>query len=271
MNKSDLIHEIFLFDKEIEDFGIKKRVLLTNNYVLDNGILYRKYGSEEVSARSLTDNTREKELLAFYEVFFDELDSNNSYKDGNTYAEKVINFIKRAKAYDKFELVRGQQSNEEEYNSIEVHFEKSYNNKFLGQNKLYKEILNTDNKLDFLENAFSIICFITIISSLAGIVSCLITLSYKGIPHGLLYGTIISCSISVSSYLLVSKYLGKKMTKIEDRKEALKYKTGTFKDIDKKECFEEIYKFYKDDLFYKELQKQYNINTTPTGNQIIGD
>lgn len=42
-------------------------------------------------------------------------------------------------------------------------------------------------------------------------------------------------------------------------------------DIDKKECFYEIDKFYKDDLFYKELKKQYNITTTPTGNQIIGD
>ena len=51
----------------------------------------------------------------------------------------------------------------------------------------------------------------------------------------------------------------------------MEYKTGTFKDIDKKEYFEEIDKFYKDDLFYKELKKQYNINTTPTGNQIIGD
>lgn len=69
MNKSDLIHEIFLFDKEIADYGIKKRVLLTNNYLLDKGMLYRKYNSEEISASSLTDENKEKELLAFYEVF----------------------------------------------------------------------------------------------------------------------------------------------------------------------------------------------------------
>ena len=74
MNKSDLIHEIFLFDKEIADYGIKKRVLLTNNYVLDKGMLYRKYGSEELAAVSMIDETKEKELLAFYEVFFSELD-----------------------------------------------------------------------------------------------------------------------------------------------------------------------------------------------------
>lgn len=51
----------------------------------------------------------------------------------------------------------------------------------------------------------------------------------------------------------------------------MEYKIGAFKDIDKKECFYEIDKFYKDDLFYKELKKQYNITTTPTGNQITGD
>ena len=155
MNKSDLIHEIFLFDKEIADYGIKKRVLLTNNYVLDKGMLYRKYGSEELAAVSMIDETKEKELLAFYEVFFSELDSNNSYKDGDTYAEKVLNFIKRTKAYDKFELIRDQQSNSnDEYNSIDSHFWKSYNNKFLGQNKIYNELEKKEKHFQFNRKYF---------------------------------------------------------------------------------------------------------------------
>ena len=73
-------------------------------------------------------------------MFFSELDSNNSYKDGDTYAEKVLNFIKRTKSYDKFELINDQKSEVEEYNSIDSHFKKDYNNKFLSQNKLYNKI-----------------------------------------------------------------------------------------------------------------------------------
>lgn len=273
MNKSDLIHEIFLFDKEIADYGIKKRVILTNNYILDRGVLYRKYGSEEVSARSLTDESKEKELLAFYEVFFSELDSNNSYRGGNTYAEKVLNFIKRTKSYDKFELVRCQQKDSEEYNSIDSHFKNDYNNKFLEQNKLYKEILNTKNRFDSLEYFCAIIFFVTIITSIVGMAVCLFTFAYKGpsYSYSFLYFTIISCSVCVSSYLLADQYFYKKIKDVRARAEEIEYQTGTFKDIDKKECFEEINKFYKDDFFYKELKKQYNITKTQSGNQITGD
>lgn len=263
MNKSDLIHEIFLFDKEIADYGIKKRVLLTNNYLLDKGMLYRKYNSEEISASSLTDENKEKELLAFYEVFFSELDSNNAYKDGNTYAEKVLNFIKRTKSYDKFELINDQKSGAEEYNSIDYHFKKDYNNKFLGQNKLYNKFKKKVDTLTSIDNSFG---YLFILS--AGL------FIFLGIPILIVYlvtnDNLSSFIIGVSS-LVISLYLDKIISAHRKKIEKMEYKIGAFKGIDKKECFYEIDKFYKDDLFYKELKKQYNITTTPTGNQIIGE
>ena len=272
MNKSDLIHEIFLFDKEIADYGIKKRVLLTNNYLLDKGMLYRKYNSEEISASSLTDENKEKELLAFYEVFFSELDSNNSYKDGDTYAEKVLNFIKRTKAYDKFELINDQKSEVEEYNSIDSHFKKDYNNKFLSQNKLYNKFKKKVDTLTSIDNSF---VYLFILS--AGV------FIFLGIPILIVYfvtndnlssfimTSIISSFIIGVSSLVISLYLDKIISANRKKIEKMEYKIGAFNGIDKKECFYEIDKFYKDDLFYKELKKQYNITTTPNGNQILGD
>lgn len=272
MNKNDLIHEIFLFDKEIADYGIKKRVLLTNNYVLDKGVLYRKYGSEEVSARSLTDESKEKELLAFYEVFFDELDSNNSYKDGGSYAEKVLNFIKRTKTYDKFELVRDQQNSNEEYNSIDCHFGKNYNNKFLGQNKVYEKLEKKDSIFTSISNSFG---YLFIISALvficAGIPILIVSFITNDYPSSFVMTIIISSFIIGIISLAISIYFDKITSTYREMLKQMEYKTGTFKDIDKKEYFEDIDKFYKDDLFYKELKKQYNITNTQSGNQIIGD
>lgn len=273
MNKSDLIHEIFLFDKEIADYGIKKRVLLTNNYVLDKGMLYRKYSSEELAAVSMIDETKEKELLAFYEVFFSELDSNNSYKDGNTYAEKVLNFIKRTKAYDKFELIRDQQSNSnDEYNSIDAHFWKSYNNKFLGQNKTYSELEKKKNFFDSIENAFGWLFLISLIIFIfISIPLFFVSLITKDSPSSFIITANISSFIIGIISLAISIYFNKITSTHREMLKQMEYNTGTFKDIDKKECFEDIDKFYKDDLFYKELKKQYNITNTHSGNQIIGD
>jgi hypothetical protein len=273
MNKSDLIHEIFLFDKEIADYGIKKRVLLTNNYVLDKGMLYRKYGSEELATVSMIDESKEKELLAFYEVFFSELDSNNSYKDGNTYAEKVLNFIKRTKAYDKFELIRDQQSNSnDEYNSIDSHFWKSYNNKFLGQNKTYSELEKKKNIFNSIENTFGWLFFISLIIFIfISIPIFIVSVITKDSPSSFIMTANISSFIVGVIAFGITTYVEKTVSIYQDKLDKMKYKTGTFKDIDKKEFFEDIENFYKDDLFYKELKKQYNITNTQSGNQIIGE
>lgn len=273
MNKSDLIHEIFLFDKEIADYGIKKRVLLTNNYVLDKGMLYRKYGSEELAPVSMIDESKEKELLAFYEVFFSELDSNNSYKDGNTYAEKVLNFFKRTKAYDKFELIKDQQSNSnDEYNSIDSHFWKSYNNKFLGQNKTYSELEKKKNIFNSIENTFGGLFFISLIIFIfISIPIFIVSVITKDSPSSFIMTANISSFIVGVIAFGITTYVEKTVSIYRDKLDKMKYKTGTFKDIDKKEFFEDIENFYKDDLFYKELKKQYNITNTQSGNQIIGE
>ena len=83
--------------------------------------------------------------------------------------------------------------------------------------------------------------------------------------------SIISSFIIGVSSLVISLYLDKIISAHRKKIEKMEYKIGTFKGIDKKECFYEIDKFYKDDLFYKELKKQYNITKTPTGNQIMGE
>ena len=51
----------------------------------------------------------------------------------------------------------------------------------------------------------------------------------------------------------------------------MRYEIGDFAKLNQRNYYKDIYQFYKDDLFFKELQKQYNITTTPTGNQIIGE
>ncbi len=51
----------------------------------------------------------------------------------------------------------------------------------------------------------------------------------------------------------------------------MEYEIGDFSKLNQRDYYKDIYQFYKDDLFFKELQKQYNITTTPNGNQITGD
>lgn len=276
MNKSDLIHEIFLFDKEIADFGIQKAVTITSYYFLKNGVLHRTIGKNEtISASMLTAPNQEKELLAFYEVFFSLIDSDvYSFKEGDTYAEKVLNFIKRKNSYDKFELVRDQSNDKEEYNSVEEHFQSSYDLEFLNQNKFYIDSLIKENKLNLLQNIVGhIFLFSFIVSSVGEIigVNALVDERLQTIRELNIYITGISGIICLLSYFLVGSYLERKLKTLKENRDELRYTIGAFKGIDKKECFYEIDKFYKDDLFYKELKKQYNITTTPIGNQIIGE
>jgi hypothetical protein len=105
MNKSELIHEIYLFDKALADYGISKEIKLHEGYYLNFGTLYREIGNNKIGASNLVEVEKEKSLLAFYETFFHDLDTLDMYRDGNSYFEKVLNYIKRKTAYDKFELV----------------------------------------------------------------------------------------------------------------------------------------------------------------------
>lgn len=276
MNKSDLIHEIFLFDKEIADYGIQKEVSITGDYFLKNGVLHRKISNNEtISSLMLIGPYQEKELLAFYEVFFSLIDSDGfSFKEGATYAEKVLNFIKERYIYDKFELVRDRSNNNEEYNSVEKHFELSYNFEFLWQNESYKDSLKKEDKLDLLKNIACCILFFSLIVSSVGViigVNTLVDESLRTIREQNIYITGISCVICLLSYCSIALYFARKLENLKENNREWKYTIGTFKDIDKKEFFGDIDKFYKDDLFYKELKKQYNITNIKSSNKITGD
>ena len=68
-----------------------------------------------------------------------------------------------------------------------------------------------------------------------------------------------------------SKYVYANVEKYRTIADDMTYKIGDFSKLNQRDYYKDIYQFYKDDLFFKELQKQYNITTTSNGNQILGD
>lgn len=166
MNKSELVHEIYKFDKELTDYGLKKEIKLHNNYYLSFGTLHRKIGNNTIFVSNLTTYNKEKELLAFYETFFHDLDTLDEYRDGNSYFEKLLNYIKRKTAYDKFELVHSGFDSRGDYNSIEYHFKDNYNRKFLPESKAQKEALENKHQSFKIYNFlywFSLAVFVAVI------------------------------------------------------------------------------------------------------------
>ena len=265
MNKSELIHEIYKFDKELTDYGLKKEIKLHNNYYLNFGTLHRKIGNNTIFVSDLTAYNKEKELLAFYETFFHDLDTLNDYRDGNSYFEKVLNHIKRKTAYDKFELVQSSFIIEN-YNSVEFHFKDSYNKIFLPQNQEQKDALEMSNKSFKLHNIISIVN-----SILAA--TLFITAIYSFINKiNIFYNPIFILALLIGFILkIVNTYISATIDKYKAMADDMRYEIGDFAKLNQRNYYKDIYQFYKDDLFFKELQKQYNITTTPTGNQIIGE
>lgn len=266
MNKNELIHEIYLFDKALADFGIAREIKLHHDYYLNYGTLHRVVNNISISASELAEEHREKELLAFYETFFHDLDTLDSYRDGNSYFEKMLNYIKRKTAYDKFELVRSNYGAYTNYNSIEYHFKDSYNKIFLPQNQTQKEALEMNNKLFKIYNTIGIIN-----SVLAA--TLFITAIYFFINKiNILYNPFFILALVIGSILkTVNTYIRITVEKYKAIADDMRYEIGDFAKLNQRNYYKDIYQFYKDDLFFKELQKQYNINTTPTGNQIIGE
>ena len=266
MNKSELIHEIYKFDKELTDYGLKKEIKLHNNYYLSFGTLHRKIGNNTIFVSDLTAYNKEKELLAFYETFFHDLDTLNDYRDGDSYFEKVLNYIKRKTAYDKFELVHSGFDSRNDYNSIEYHFQDSYNKIFLSQNQEQKDALEMNNKS---------VKFYNIIGATNSILAAtlFITAIYFFINKiNIFYNPIFILALLIGFILkIVNTYIRATVEKYKAIADDMEYEIGDFAKLNKRNYYKDIYQFYKDDLFFKELQKQYNINTTPTGNQIIGD
>lgn len=265
MNKSELIHEIYKFDKELADYGISKEIKLHEGYYLSFGTLNRDIGNDKIRASNLVEVGKEKSLLAFYETFFHDLDTLDMYRDGNSYFEKVLNYIKRKTAYDKFELVHSSFIIKD-YNSVEFHFKDSYNKIFLPQNQEQKDALEMNNKS---------VKFYNIIGVTNSILAAtlFITAVYFFINKiNIFYNPIFILALLIGFILkIVNTYIRATVEKYKAIADDMEYEIGDFAKLNKRNYYKDIYQFYKDDLFFKELQKQYNINTTPTGNQIIGD
>lgn len=265
MNKSELIHEIYLFDKALADYGISKEIKLHEGYYLNFGTLNRDIGNNKIGASSLVEVGKEKSLLAFYETFFHDLDTLDMYRDGNSYFEKVLNYIKRKTAYDKFELVHSSFIIKD-YNSVEFHFKDSYNKIFLPQNQEQKDALEMNNKSVKFYNIIGVTN--SILAS-----TLFITAIYFFINKiNIFYNPIFILALLIGFILkIVNTYIRATVEKYKAIADDMEYEIGDFAKLNKRNYYKDIYQFYKDDLFFKELQKQYNINTTPTGNQIIGD
>lgn len=265
MNKSELIHEIYLFDKALADYGISKEIKLHEGYYLSFGTLNRDIGNDKIRASNLVEVGKEKSLLAFYETFFHDLDTLDMYRDGNSYFEKVLNYIKRKTAHDKFELVHSSFIIKD-YNSVEFHFKDSYNKIFLPQNQEQKDALEMNNKS---------VKFYNIIGVTNSILAAtlFITAVYFFINKiNIFYNPIFILALLIGFILkIVNNYISATIEKYKAIADDMEYEIGDFAKLNKRNYYKDIYQFYKDDLFFKELQKQYNINTTPTGNQIIGD
>ena len=265
MNKSELIHEIYLFDKALADYGISKEIKLHEGYYLSFGTLNRDIGNDKIRASNLVEVGKEKSLLAFYETFFHDLDTLDMYRDGNSYFEKVLNYIKRKTAYDKFELVHSSFIIKD-YNSVEFHFKDSYNKIFLPQNQEQKDALEMNNKS---------VKFYNIIGLTNSILAAtlFITAIYFFINKiNIFYNPIFILALLIGFILkIVNNYISATIEKYRAIADDMKYEIGDFAKLNKRNYYKDIYQFYKDDLFFKELQKQYNITTTPIGNQIIGD
>lgn len=266
MNKSELIHEIYEFDKELTDYGLKKEIKLHNNYYLCFGTLHRKIGNNTIFVSDLTTYNKEKELLAFYETFFHDLDTLDEYRDGSSYFEKVLNYIKRKTSYDKFELVHSGFDSRNDYNSIEYHFQDSYNKEFLPESKTQKEALENRHKLFKLYN----ILYWSVLAIF--VASCVVVITFLFGNINVFYNPFFTLLLILGISLKISSnHVYEKVEKYRTIADDMTYKIGDFAKLNQRDYYKDIYQFYKDDLFFKELQKQYNITTTPTGNQIIGD
>jgi len=265
MNKSELVHEIYKFDKELTDYGISKEIKLHEGYYLNFGTLHREIGNNKIGASNLVEVEKEKSLLAFYETFFHDLDTLDMYRDGNSYFEKVLNYIKRKTAYDKFELVQSSFIIKD-YNSVEFHFKDSYNKIFLPQNQEQKDALEMNNKsvkfYNIIEVTFSILAATLFITAVYFFINKI----------NIFYNPIFILALLIGFILkIVNTYISATVDKYKAIADNMRYEIGDFGKLNQRDYYKDIYQFYKDDLFFKELQKQYNITTTPNGNQILGD
>lgn len=277
MNKSELISEIFKFEKELARNYDKK--LSTRDkfspYFINKGVLVRQVfdGKEniEINARDLKTT---EELITFYENFFKLVDNayENTYKSlkdnckssDSKYFNKLSCFL--AGGYDSFERIYNNH-NSGQTDSLSFIFKKRFQNDFIYEVAIKGKTLSNWYKFEY--NKY----FIAFMGGLIGfIVTGFFYFLFNNLigtlVSGSIFSFIVAFDITKAQYTLraynITKIEEEFFSKIHDlsSQEVLKYI---------KLCKYEKYfnDYFKGDVLYEELKRRNNLNPTNSENEIV--
>lgn len=277
MNKSELISEIFKFEKELARNYDRK--LSTRDkfspYFINKGVLVRQVfdGKEniEINARDLKTT---EELITFYENFFKLVDNayENTYKSlkdncqssDSKYFNKLSCFL--AGGYDSFERIYNNH-NSGQTDSLSFIFKKRFQNDFIYEVDIKGKTLSNWYKFEY--NKY----FIAFMGGLIGfVVTGFFYLLFNNLIGTLVSGSIFSFIVAFDTIKAQYTLRTHHITKIEEEffskihdissQELLKYI---------KLCKYEKYfnDYFKGDVLYEELKRRYNLNPTNSENEIV--
>lgn len=277
MNKSELISEIFKFEKELARNYDRK--LSTRDkfspYFINKGVLVRQVfdGKEniEINARDLKTT---EELITFYENFFKLVDNayENTYKSlkdncqssDSKYFNKLSCFL--AGGYDSFERIYNNH-NSGQTDSLSFIFKKRFQNDFIYEVAIKGKTLSNWYKFEY--NKY----FIAFMGGLIGfIVTGFFYFLFNNLigtlVSGSIFSFIVAFDITKAQYTLraynITKIEEEFFSKIHDlsSQEVLKYI---------KLCKYEKYfnDYFKGDVLYEELKRRNNLNPTNSENEIV--
>ena len=277
MNKSELISEIFKFEKELARNYDRK--LSTRDkfspYFINKGVLVRQVfdGKENIEINSRDLKTTE-ELITFYENFFKLVDNayENTYKSlkdncqssDSKYFNKLSCFL--AGGYDSFERIYNNH-NSGQTDSLSFIFKKRFQNDFIYEVDIKGKTLSNWYKFEY--NKY----FIAFMGGLIGfVVTGFFYLLFNNLIGTLVSGSIFSFIVAFDTIKAQYTLRTHHITKIEEEffskihdissQELLKYI---------KLCKYEKYfnDYFKGDVLYEELKRRYNISTTNSENEIV--
>ena len=279
MNKNELISEIYEFEKELAQNYDKKLSIRDkfSPYFINKGVLVRQVfdGKEniEINARDLKTT---EELITFYENFFKSVDNayestykslKDNYQNSNSkYFNKLSCFL--AGGYDSFERIYNNH-NSGQTDSLSFIFKKRFQNDFIYEVDIKGKTLSNWYKFEY--NKY----FIAFMGGLIGFCATgffylLFNNLIGTLVSGSIFSFIVAFDIIKTQYTLRTHHI----TKIEEEffskihdlssQELLKYI---------KLCKYENYfnDYFKGDVLYEELKRRYNISTTNSENEIVGN
>ena len=277
MNKSELISEIFKFEKELARNYDRK--LSTRDkfspYFINKGVLVRQvFDSKENIEINARDLKTTEELITFYENFFKLVDNayENTYKSlkdncqssDSKYFNKLSCFL--AGGYDSFERIYNNH-NSGQTDSLSFIFKKRFQNDFIYEVDIKGKTLSNWYKFEY--NKY----FIAFMGGLIGfVVTGFFYLLFNNLIGTLVSGSIFSFIVAFDTIKAQYTLRTHHITKIEEEffskihdissQELLKYI---------KLCKYEKYfnDYFKGDVLYEELKRRYNISTTNSENEIV--